>query len=116
MREFLRENFESQLKEKNPRFIVGMLLNALTPQTVGMLADFFPGLKMLVPLTAAAGVAKDGEVDVERLENILEGGFKMAGNEFPLSFRLPEFLDSKQTEVGMILTPRVWDSFKRRLG
>ena len=115
LRDFLRENFESQLKEKNPRFIVGMLLNALTPQTIGLLADFFPGLKMLSPLAMAAGVVKDGSVDVDRLEEILEGGFKMAGNEFPLSFRLPEFLDANKTEIGMIFTPRVWEMFKRRL-
>lgn len=116
MRGFLRENFDSQLKEKKPRFVVGMLLNAMTSQTVGLLADFFPGLKMLVPLATASGVLKDGEIDVDCLEHILEGGFKMSDNEVPISFRLPEFLDENKTEVGMIFTPRVWEMFKRRLG
>lgn len=107
---FVRDEIAPKLTDETSRFALGFLLNVATPETaIPFVEQMFPQAAKLVPVAAASGIIKDGQVDVSRLEQALVSGFSLAGNSLtiPLSFG--------DKEVAVKITPATWEVFKSRL-
>lgn len=93
---------------KGSRFWGSAIIHTITPDNLGVLVEMFPQLNMVAPIVKSSGVIdKSGNIDIDKLEEILEAGFDSSEDVLPIEFGI---LDKKY-EIN--ITPKTWDAFKK---
>ncbi len=108
---FVRDEIAPKLTDETSRFALGVLLNLTTPETAVPFAEqMFPQVARFLPVVKDAGIFRDGQIDVSRLEQAFISGFALAGNSLTIPVSA-----SGEKEISVKITPATWEVFKSRL-